>query len=76
MERKELERQNLITLFKYNSPGEIEKAEGKGKQAFEKLYNKYPEEIEKINNEKFLYNSILQHNARIQKLDLCLKISR
>ncbi len=76
MERKELERQNLMTLFKYSSPGEIEKAKGKGKHAFEKLYNKYPEEIEKINNVKFLYNSILHHDARIQKLDLCLKISK
>ena len=76
MERKDLERQNLITLFKYNSPGEIKRTEGKGKQAFEKLYNKYPDEIEKINNVKFLYNSILQHDAMIQKLDLCLKISR
>ena len=75
MERKELERQNVISMFRYSTSEEIEKIEGKGKKRFEKLFSGYSDEIERISTSKSLYNSILQHNAGIQKLDLCLQIS-
>lgn len=75
MERKELERQNVISLFRYSTPEEIKKIEGKGKKRFEKTFNGYSDEIERINNSRSLYNSILQHNVGVQELDLCLKIS-
>ena len=76
MEKKELEKQNFLALFSYASPDEIEKSKGTGKKALKRLFNEYSDEIKKINRSKFLYKSILQHNAKVQKLDISLKISR
>lgn len=75
MNRRELTRQNFVALFRYNTPEEIEMAEGKGKKVFGKLFSEYSGEIEKINNSRYLSNSILQHSTEMQKLDLSLKIS-
>ncbi len=69
MEGKELRKQNFITLFRYSTPEEIEMGRRKSSKAFDKLSNGYSNKIENMSS------SILQHNARVQKLDLSLKIS-
>lgn len=64
---KLLEKDNFLVLLRKTTPEEIESASGTGKRTLERLYNEYSDEIEKINGSAFMYNSILQHDSRMQK---------
>ena len=75
MMKKRLEAQNFLALFRYATPEEIEKAQGAGKRNAEGFLNEYSEEVEMMNSSNFLYKSILQHSAEVQKCDAFLEIS-
>jgi len=76
MTEKELERQNFLTWCKYASPEEVEKAKMTNKRTLERLLYKYADEIEKINNSKYVSKYMSQHNIGVQKLELSLEISK
>jgi hypothetical protein len=71
---KLLEKDNFLVLLRKTTPEEIESASGTGKRTLERLYNEYSDEIEKINGSAFLYNSISQHDSRMQKFGACQRI--
>ena len=64
---KLLEKDNFLVLLRKTTPEEIENASGTGKRTLERLYNEYSSEIEEINGPAFLYNSIIQHDSRMQR---------
>jgi RNA polymerase-binding transcription factor DksA len=76
MTEKELERQNFLTWCKYATSEEIEKAKRTNKRKMEKLLYKYANEIEKINNSKYVSEYMSQHNIGVQKLELSLEIAK
>ncbi len=63
---KLLEKQNLLTLFSYNTQEEIEQASGTGKKTLMILLDKYSDEIKAINNATFLCNAILKHKVKFR----------
>jgi len=75
MTEKELEKHNFLTWRRYASRKDIEKAKGENNEVWERLYSEYADEIKIIDKTRHLYESISQHDTRIQKYDLSLKIS-
>ncbi len=76
MTEEELERQNFLTWCKYATLEEIERAKRTNKKTLERLLYKYADEVEKINNSKYVSEYISQHNVGVQKLELSLEIAR
>jgi hypothetical protein len=75
MTTKELEKYNPLTWRKYTDAKELEDANEKNHDVWDRLYSEYSNEIEVINRTKQLCESVSQHEIGIQKFDLSLKIS-
>ncbi len=75
MTEKELEKHNFLTWSRYATTKDIEKAKRDNNEVWERLYSEYADEIKIIDKTRHLYESISQHDIRIQKYDLSLKIS-
>lgn len=72
--KKLLEKQNFLTLLKYITLEEIGSSDGTGKKALERLFNKYSDEIRRVNNSTLLYKAILQHQVKRQNFDPILSV--
>ena len=74
MTEKELEKHNFLTWCRYATTKDLEKAKRENKEVWGRLYSKYGDEIEVINEIRYLYESISKHDIGIQRYKLSLKI--